>query len=376
MKRIYLSPPDMDGREKELMLDAFESNWITTLGPHVESFEKEICQKLGVGHAVALSSGTAALHLAMILIGVQPGDEVLCSDLTFAASANAVMYCGARPVFIDSDRSTWNMDPLLLQKELAECAGRGRLPRAVLVVDLYGQCADYDAITGICARYDVPVVEDAAEAVGAFYKGRASGGFGAMGVLSFNGNKIITTSGGGMLVSDDDSLIKKARYLATQAREPAIHYQHAQVGYNYRMSNILAAIGRGQLKELDRKIEKRRAIRIFYQKALGGLPGLEFIPEAPYGQSNAWLTVVLITPGLFGRNREEVRMMLENENIESRPVWKPMHLQPAYQDCRIRGGDVSADLFERGLCLPSGNQLGEEDLKRIVAIIKSACVAP
>jgi pyridoxal phosphate-dependent aminotransferase EpsN len=365
----------MEGREKELMLDAFESNWITTLGPHVELFEKEMCRKLGVGHAVALSSGTAALHLAMILAGVRPGDEVLCSDLTFAASANAVVYCGAGPVFIDSDRSTWNMDPFQLEKELAECERRGRLPSAVLSVDLYGQCADYDAISGICARYGVPLVEDAAEALGASFKGRMAGGFGVMGILSFNGNKIITTSGGGMLVSDDDSLIQKARYLATQAREPAVHYQHVQIGYNYRMSNILAAIGRGQLEGLDRKIEKRKLNQDFYRRALGGLPGLEFLPEAPYGRSNAWLSVILITPSLFGRNREEVRVMLEKENIESRPVWKPMHLQPAFLECRIRGGDVSADLFDRGLCLPSGNQLGEEDLTRIAAIIQSACVS-
>jgi dTDP-4-amino-4,6-dideoxygalactose transaminase len=370
MKRIYLSPPHLDGREKELMIEAYESNWITTLGPQVNLFEKEICEKINIGFAVALSSGTAALHLSMILLGVQPGDEVICSDLTFAATANAIAYCGAKPVFIDSNRSTWNMDPDLLEKELAVCAKNDRLPKAVIVVDLYGQCADYDAILEVCSKYDVPVIEDAAEALGAIYKIKAAGKFGVMGVLSFNGNKIITTSGGGMLVSDDESYVKKARYLATQAREPAPHYQHVQVGYNYRLSNILAAIGRGQLERLKDKIVKRRAINQYYRKTLGDIPGIEFMPEASYGRSNCWLTVILITPSRFGLDREGVRLALEEENIEARAVWKPMHLQPVYQSCRIRGGAVSADLFKRGLCLPSGNQLDENDLRRITGIIK------
>jgi len=370
MKRIYLSPPHLDGREKELMLEAYESNWITTLGPHVDLFEKEICQKIQIGHAAALSSGTAALHLSMILLGVQPGDEVICSDLTFVATANAIAYCGAHPVFIDSDRSTWNIDPILLEEELATCAKNGRLPKAVIVVDLYGQCADYDTILDVCARYCVPVVEDAAEALGATYKNKAAGKFGVMGVLSFNGNKIITTSGGGMIVSDDESYIKRACYLATQAREPVPHYQHVQVGYNYRLSNILAAIGRGQLEKLDQKIEKRRAVNCFYREALGDLPGIEFMPEAPYGTANCWLTVILITPEAFGADREGLRLALEEDNIEARPVWKPMHLQPVFRECRIRGGAVSEDLFDRGLCLPSGTQLTDADLKRIIGIIK------
>ncbi len=372
MKRIYISPPHLDGREKELMIDAYESNWITTLGPHVDLFEKEICQKIRIGHAVALSSGTAALHLSMILLGVQLADEVICSDLTFAATANAVRYCGAFPVFIDSNRSTWNMNPELLEAELAACAKNNRVPKAAIVVDLYGQCADYDAILGVCAKFRVPVIEDAAEALGASYKDKYAGKFGEMGVLSFNGNKIITTSGGGMLVSDDELYINKARYLATQAREPAPHYQHVQVGYNYRLSNILAAIGRGQLERLDRKIEKRRDINRYYREALANVPGIEFMPEAPYGRSNCWLTVILITPSRFGLDREGLRLALEEENIEARPVWKPMHLQPVYQDCRIRGGAVSADLFERGLCLPSCTQLDEDDLKRITGIIKKS----
>ena len=375
MKRIYLSPPHLDGREKALLLEAFESNWITTLGPQVDLFEKDICGKIKIGHAVALASGTAALHLSMILLGVGPGDEVLCSDLTFVATANAIRYCGAMPVFVDSDRSTWNMDTALLEEESASCAKKGRLPKAAIVVDLYGQCADHDAIRDVCARYQIPVIEDAAEALGAAYKGRAAGTFGVMGVLSFNGNKIITTSGGGMLVSNDESYISKARYLATQAREPAPHYQHLQVGYNYRLSNILAAIGRGQFERLDQKIEKRRAVNRYYRDVLGGLPGLAFMPEASYGRSNCWLTVILIEPDRFGLDREGLRLALEKENIEARPVWKPMHLQPVNRDARIRGGAVSADLFERGLCLPSGNQLNDDDLERIAGIIKRSCRA-
>ena len=370
MSRIYLSPPHMDGRENKLMLEAFESNWITTLGPQVDLFEKEICQKINIGYAVALSSGTAALHLSLILLEIQQGDEVVCSDLTFAATANAIRYCGAHPVFIDSNRSTWNMDPALLEEELVARAKSGCLPKAMIIVDLYGQCADYDAILEVCSKYDVPIIEDAAEALGAVYKGKAAGKFGIMGVLSFNGNKIITTSGGGMLISDNESYVKKARYLATQAREPVPHYQHVQVGYNYRLSNILAAIGRGQLERLEDKIAKRRAINQFYRKTLADIAGIEFMPEAPYGRSNCWLTVILITPSRFGMDREGMRLALEEENIEARPVWKPMHLQPVFCDCKIRGGGVSEDFFERGLCLPSGTQLDESDLKRITGIIK------
>ncbi len=370
MKKIYLSPPHLDGREKELMVQAFESNWITTMGPQVDLFEKEMCKKLNAGYAAALSSGTAALHLSMILLGIQPGDEVICSDLTFASTANAIVYCGARPVFIDSDRSTWNMDPQLLADELAACKKKGCMPKAVIPVDLYGQCADYDAILEICTHYGIPVVEDAAEALGATYKGRFAGNFGEMGVLSFNGNKIITTSGGGMLLSHDKSYIEKARHLATQARDKAPHYQHSKIGYNYRLSNILAAIGRGQLERLDHKEKKRRAINRYYRRELANMPGVEFLPEASYGKSNNWLTVILITPEKFGISREKLRIALGKENIEARPVWKPMHLQPVFQDCRIRGGIVSEDLFARGLCLPSGTQLTEDQLERIVKIIR------
>ena len=375
MKRIYLSPPYLDGRERELLLEAYDSNWITTLGPQVDAFEQEMCQKIGVKHAAALSSGTAALHLALVILGIERGDEVICSDLTFAASANAIVYCGAKPVFIDSTPSNWNMDPELLAEEINFSAKKGKLPKAVIVVDLYGQCADYDPIIEICKRYEIPIIEDAAEALGATYRGTFAGKFGVMGVFSFNGNKIITTSGGGMLVSDNEEYIKKARYLSTQARDPAPHYQHSHIGYNYRLSNLLAAVGRGQLERLDEKIAKKRFINEFYRKALSDLPGVEFMPEAPYGKPNFWLTVILITPEKFNVDREAVRLALEAENIESRPVWKPMHLQPVFKDCRIVGGAVSEDLFERGLCLPSGTQMTEEDLSRVVATIRN-CYKP
>lgn len=375
MKRIYLSPPHLNGRERELLLQAYDSNWITTLGPHVDAFEKEICQKIGVEHAAALASGTAALHLALMMLGVGPGDEVLCSDLTFAASANAITYLGATPVFIDSDPTTWNLDPALLEEELADCARKGKLPKAAIAVDLYGQCADYDPIIKLCLKYQIPIIEDAAEALGATYNGAFAGKFGEMAVFSFNGNKIITTSGGGMLVSHKEEYVRRARYLATQARDPVVHYEHSQIGYNYRLSNLLAAVGRGQLERLDEKVSRKRAINQFYREALSGLPGIDFMPEACYGGSNCWLTVILITPEKFGVDREAVRLALEAENIESRPIWKPMHLQPVFRNCRVRGGAVSEDLFRRGLCLPSGTQLTEEEMDRIVDVVRK-CYKP
>jgi len=371
-KRLFLSPPHPDGRERELLIQAYESNWITTLGPHVDAFEQGMCEKVGVGHAAALASGTAALHLALVMLGIERGEEVLCSNLTFAATANAIVYCGATPVFIDSNRESWNMDPELLAEELDSCARKGKLPQAAFVVDLYGQCAEYGRIDEVCLKYGVPIIEDAAEAMGATYNGTFAGKFGVMGVFSFNGNKIITTSAGGMLVSDNEEYIKRARFLSTQDRDPAPHYQHSHIGYNYRLSNLLAAVGRGQLERLDEKIARRRAINDFYRNALQDLPGLEFMPEAPYGKSNCWLTVILITPQEFGADREAVRLALEKENIESRPIWKPMHLQPVFKDCRVRGGEVSEDLFERGLCLPSGTQMTDEDLERVVNVLKNS----
>jgi len=364
-ERVYLSPPHVAPRDRALLLEAFDSGWIAPLGPQVDAFEREFAQKLGTGHAVALSSGTAALHLALVLLGVRPGDEVFTSTLTFAATANAIRYVGATPVFIDSDRRTWNMDPALLAEELDAAARHGRRPAAVIVVDLYGQCADYDPILEACRRHGVPVVEDAAEALGATYRGRPAGTLGQIGCFSFNGNKIITTSGGGMFVCQDGSQADLARKLATQAREPAPHYEHTTIGYNYRMSNLLAAVGRGQLQVLEERVSARRANFEFYRAALGELPGVEFMPEHPAGRPTRWLTCLTLDPVRFGTDREAVRLALEAENIESRPVWKPMHLQPAFSGCRVRGGAVAEDLFRRGLCLPSGSNLSQADRRRV-----------
>jgi len=363
----------MGPAERELLLDAFDSNWIAPLGPHVDAFEREFCETVGVSYAAALSSGTAGLHLALLMLGIGTGDEVLVSTFTFAATANAVKYLGAAPVFLDSDRETWNISPGLLEEELAVCSGRGKVPKAVVAVDLYGQCADYDRILAICGRYGVPLVEDAAEALGATYKGKPAGSFGAAAVFSFNGNKIITTSGGGMFVSADRSLVERARYLATQARDPAPHYQHSTVGYNYRMSNLLAAVGRGQLRVLRDRVSRKREVFHFYRRALGDLPGISFMPIAGYGEPNYWLPCILVDPARFGATREEIRLALERENIESRPLWKPMHLQPVFKDCRVRGGSVSEGIFQSGLCLPSGSNLTGQDFERISGIVCSLC---
>jgi pyridoxal phosphate-dependent aminotransferase EpsN len=371
MTRIYLSPPHLGTSELEFVQDAFASNWIAPLGPHVDAFEREVAAFVGTGHAVAVSSGTAALHLALRLIGIRPGDEVICSTLTFAASANPILYEGGHPIFIDADRATWNMDPMLLADELRDCAARGQLPRAVIVVDLYGQCADYQPLLEICAEFELPVIEDAAEALGATYRGRQAGSFGRMALLSFNGNKIITTSGGGMLLSDDSALIERARFLATQARDPAPHYQHSELGFNYRLSNLLAAVGRGQLRSLPERIAARTRIRAYYEAALRHLPGIQFMPLATYGIPNWWLTCISIDPIAFGTTREEVRLALEAANIEARPIWKPLHLQPVFAGARVRGGDTAEALFRDGLCLPSGSAMTEEDLCRVVDVICS-----
>ncbi len=370
MARIFLSPPHLGGAEAELIAEAIRSNWIAPVGPQVDAFEEEFARAVEMPHALALSSGTAALHLALRLLGVGPGDEVLCSNLTFVASANPVLYLGAQPVFVDADPGTWNLDPGLLREELDESARKNRLPRAVVVVDLYGQSADHDAILEACNRYGVPVVEDAAEALGATYRGRPVGRFGAFGVFSFNGNKIITTSGGGMLVSEDGEAVGRARLLANQARDPAPHYEHSTLGYNYRLSNLLAALGRGQLQVLGERVEARRRNFERYRRLLGDLPGIEFMPEAPYGRSSRWLTCLTADPEAFGADREAIRLALEAEDIESRPIWKPMHLQPLFSGCRARGGAVAERLFERGLCLPSGSSLEASDLERIAAIVR------
>ena len=371
MARIHLSPPHMGEEERELLLQAFDSNWIAPLGPHVDAFEAELAARVGMPHAAAVSSGTAALHLALRLLGVGPGDDVLVSTLTFVASANAVAYQGARPVFLDSDRSTWTLDPDLLAEELAERArdGGDRLPKAVVVVDLYGQCADYDRILELCARYEVPVVEDAAESLGSTYRGAEAGSFGQFGVFSFNGNKVITTSGGGMLVSRDGEAIARARYLSTQARDPGPDHNHQTVGYNYRLSNLLAAVGRGQLRHLDDRIRARRDVNAAYRKHLAGVPGIEFMPAAPYGESICWFTTITVEPDAFGATADDIRVALDAADIESRPPWKPLHTQPAYAGCPSRGGAVAEDIFARGLCLPSGSSLTDDDLDRILGTI-------
>ncbi len=369
MNRVYLSPPHVFGDERALVADAFESNWIAPLGPHVDAFEREMAAAVAVPHAVALSSGTAALHLAMRMLGVGPGDDVICSSLTFSASANPITYERAVPVFVDSDQ-TWTMDPNLLEEALKSGEARGRPAKAVIAVDLYGQCADYDAITGLCERFGVPLVEDAAEALGATYRGKPAGGFGRRGVFSFNGNKMITTSGGGMLVSNEPAFIERARHLATQARDPAPHYQHSDIGFNYRLSNVLAAIGRGQLRTLDRRVTARRRTFDRYVAQLQGLRGVTFMPEASYGTSNRWLTCIVIAPATFGGTREDIRLALEAENIESRPIWKPMHLQPVFAGCRMFGGNVSERLFADGLCLPSGSSLTDVDQDRVIDAVK------
>jgi pyridoxal phosphate-dependent aminotransferase EpsN len=369
-ERIYLSSPHMGGAEQELVADAFATNWIAPLGPHVDAFEREFADIVGSPHAAALSSGTAAIHLALILAGVGRGDEVVVSSLTFSASVNPILYVGATPVFIDCDRASWNMDPALLAQALRDRARAGRLPRAVVVVHLYGQSADLDPIVETCREHGVTLIEDAAEALGASYRGRSPGTLGQTGIFSFNGNKVITTSGGGMLVSDDAALIAKARKLATQARDPAPHYEHSEIGYNYRLSNVLAAIGRGQLRVLADRVAARRRNFDFYARELGGLPGVELMPEAPWGTHSRWLTCLTIDPAAFGADREALRLAFEEENIEARPVWKPMHLQPIFASHDCVGGEVAADLFERGLCLPSGSNLETSDLERVCEVVR------
>ncbi len=370
--RIYLSPPHMGPEERSLLLDAFDSNWIAPLGPHVEAFEKELAGRVAMPHAAALSSGTAGLHLALQLLGVGRGDDVMVSSLTFAASANPVTYVGARPVFVDSERSTWNLDPDLVEEEFESRRRAGSAqPKAVVVVDLYGQCANYTRLVPLCEQYGVPLVEDAAEALGATWAGKPAGSFGTLAVFSFNGNKIITTSGGGMLVGSDKALIEKARFLATQARDAAPHYQHSHIGNNYRLSNLLAAVGRGQLRVLDERIAARRRNRAFYEKAFSGVPGVSFMPLATEGSWNGWLTVIVIDPKAFGATREQVRLALEKENVESRPVWKPMHLQPVFAECPVRGGSTAQAIFDDGLCLPSGSSLTTAELERVAGLVLS-----
>jgi len=370
--RLYLSPPDVSDVERQLLLEAFDSSWIAPVGPQVDAFETDVADYVGVTSAVALSSGTAALHLALLALGVGAGDEVLVPTLTFAASANAVVYVGARPVFIDSDRDTWNLDPGVLDDEMSGRSKQGRLPAAVIVVDLYGRCAEWTSIQAVCDRYDVPIIDDAAEALGAEFSGRRAGAFGTCGVLSFNGNKVMTTGGGGMLLSDRRDVVERARHLATQARDPAPHYEHSEVGFNYRLSNLLAALGRGQLHRLADMVRRRAAINNRYQDAFADIPGITFMPAPPPSRPNFWLTVVLLDPERFGASPEEVRKLLEHLDIEARPAWKPMHLQPVFAAFQVRGGHVAEEIFRTGLCLPSGSTMSDDDVDRVAGAVRTA----
>ena len=368
--RIYLSPPHVSAAERDLLLNAFDSNWIAPLGPHVDAFEREFSEFVGVPHAVALSSGTAALHLALLVLGIGRGDRVLTSTLTFAATANAITYVGAIPVFVDVNPATWTINVDLLADALAEGKKSGQPYSALLTVDLYGQCADYDRVTALCDEYGVALIEDAAEAVGSYVNGKHAGNFGRCAAFSFNGNKIMTTSGGGMLVSHDEAITDRARHLSTQAREKAVHYEHADIGYNYRMSNLLAALGRGQLQGIRNKVARRRAINAEYRAAFDQTPGISFLLPAPGCEPNCWLTCITLDPAVIRVTREDVRLHLESHNIESRPVWKPMHLQPVFQHAAHIGGDVAARLFTQGLCLPSGSSLTPADQARVIAAMR------
>jgi pyridoxal phosphate-dependent aminotransferase EpsN len=364
----------MAGRERLYANEAFDLNWVSTAGPNLTAFEEAFARRLGIG-SLCLSSGTAAIHLGLRLLGVGPGDEVFCSTLTFAASANPIRYLGAEPVFVDSDESTWNMDPDLLAEVLKDRASRNKLPRAIVVVHLYGQCADMDPILDVCNAFGVPVLEDAAEALGAVYKGRPAGTLGAIAAFSFNGNKIITTAGGGMLSAHNGRLIEKARFWATQAKDPGIGYEHSETGYNYRMSNVLAGIGRGQLEVLDLRVRQRRAIAFRYRDAFAGLPGISFMPQARYGLSTNWLSCFLIDSSEFGCSRDTLVRHLDAAGIESRPVWKPMHLQRLFSDCQSYGGAVAEGLHRRGICLPSSSSLTAEDQAYVIYCVRNAARA-
>jgi dTDP-4-amino-4,6-dideoxygalactose transaminase len=375
-KPIHLSPPDVSDEDRRLLLDAFDSNWIAPLGPHVDAFESEFAARIGVEHAVALSSGTAALHLALLVAGVGAGDQVAVSSFTFVASVNPIRYVGAEPVLIDSEPESWNMDPHLLDEALARGGRAGRLPAAVVVVHLYGQSANLEPILAICARHGVPVIEDAAESLGTTHSDGPPGTFGRFGVFSFNGNKIITTSGGGMLVTRDGASAERVRKLATQARDRAPHYEHSELGFNYRLSNLCAALGRGQLRSLDEKVETRRRNFEYYRQRLSRLPGVAFQPEASWGRHSRWLTCLLVSPAEFGATSLDILRALEREAIEARPLWKPMHLQPLYRGVEMHGGGVSEELFTRGLCLPSGSTLRSDEMDLVIEVIERVHSGP
>lgn len=364
--KIWLSSPHMGGTEEKYIREAFAENWIAPLGPNVDGFEEDIRQFLGGDvHVAALSSGTAAIHLGLILLGVQPGDEVICQSMTFSASANPIAYLGAKPVFVDSEADTWNLSPEWLEKAIEDRMAKGKKPKAIIVVHLYGMPAKMDEILRISGKYGIPVLEDAAEALGSSIDGQMCGTFGDIAILSFNGNKIITTSGGGALVARDAAVVDKARFLSTQARDPAPHYQHSHIGYNYRMSNICAGIGRGQMEVLQQRVGQRRAMFDWYMETFGATTGIAFQQEPEGYFSNRWLTALLLHKQETGYDREALRLKLAEDNIESRPLWKPMHLQPVFEGTPFYGDGTSEQLFQNGLCLPSGSNLSSEDLHRI-----------
>lgn len=374
-KLIFLSSPHLSGNERKYIDEALRTNWIAPLGPNVDAFEKEIACYIGANEAVAVSSGTAAIHLALSLLNVKRGDKVFCSSLTFVASANPIIYLGAKPIFIDSEPDSWNMSPQALENALIDASYQGRLPKAVIVVNLYGQSAKMDEILSICDQYGVPIVEDAAESLGSTYKGKASGSFGKFGVFSFNGNKIITTSGGGMIISNDVEALKKARFLATQARDPAPHYQHSEMGFNYRMSNILAGVGRAQLEILEERVDARRLIFERYYKELSLIPGIQFMPELENTRSNRWLTTLTINEDEAGVSVKSVIESMAEENIEARPVWKPLHMQPLFEGNRYyphsENENISEQLFMTGICLPSGSNMTIDEQMRVINCFKN-----
>lgn len=366
-KRIYLSPPHLGDNEIKHIKDAFEKNWITTSGDNIEAFEKEICKISSVTNCIALNSGTSAIHLALIALGIEKGDEVICSSFTFVASANPIVYLGATPIFIDSEQNTWNMSPVLLEKAIQDRIKKGKKPKAILLVHLFGQPAKLNELLEISTTYEIPIIEDAAESIGSTYEGKMTGSFGHIGIYSFNGNKIITTSGGGALITNDKKVAEKTKFLATQARDKASHYQHSEIGYNYRLSNILAGIGLGQLEVLQNRIQRKREIFDYYKKQLEPTGKFSFLEEFKNTYSNRWLTVILS----LEENPELLKSKLEADNIESRPLWKPLHLQPVFKDAPAYIDGTSEKLFQKGLCLPSGTAMTEEDLYRIVKLFSA-----
>jgi pyridoxal phosphate-dependent aminotransferase EpsN len=368
--RLYLSPPHLGRHEINYLHKALEDNWVAPTGPNLDGFERDICEFTGAKHCVALNSGTAAIHLGLVVLGVGPGDEVLCPSFTFVATANPISYLGATPVFIDSEPTTWNLCPDLLREAIEDRIRQGRHPKALILVHLYGMPAKLRELLTVAAEYNIPVLEDAAEALGGQYEGQPLGTFGAVGVFSFNGNKILTTSGGGALVTNDSDYAQKVRFLATQAKDPAPYYQHSVTGYNYRLSNLLAGIGRGQMELLADRVKRRREIHSWYRAHLANLPALTFAPVEPVGsRSNQWLTTILLNPAATIITPEQLRLHLETRNIESRPLWKPLHLQPLFQGALMYGGAVCTDLFTRGLCLPSGTAMTEQDLQRVAEAV-------